>query len=154
TSNPFEKLDLKALRDKFSYQKGNFHYIQYFYDFIDDLIKAFHEFDEKAQDFWGVRNAGEIGFPLHLTLGLASENTRFGYWDRYRQYFVPVHYLHGQRHLKEEAALLLQRIQYMIADFDGTLPAKNQVLQITPSQIGSNLLADRSIPFYYQLSNL
>ncbi|GGC44611.1 hypothetical protein GCM10011386_41140 [Parapedobacter defluvii] len=153
-SNPFEKLDLKALRDKFSYQKGNFHYIQYFYDFIDDLIKAFREFDEKAQDFWGMRNANETHFPLHLTLGLASESTRFGYWDPYRQYFVPVHYLHGQQHLKEEVALLLQRMRYMIADFDDTLPSKNQVLQITPSQIGANLLSDRSIPFYYQLNNL
>jgi len=153
-SNPFEGLDLKVLRGKFSYQKGNFHYIQYFYDFIDDLIKAVREFDEKVQDFWGRRNANETYFPLHLTLGLASESTRFGYWDRYRQYFVPVHYLHGQEQHKEEVALLLQRMRYMIADFDGTLPSKNQVLQITPSQIGANLLSDRSIPFYYQLNNL
>lgn len=153
-SNPFEKLDLKALRDKFSYQKGNFHYIQYFYDFIDDLIKAFREFDEKAQDFWGTLHANETHFPLHLTLGLASESTRFGCWDRYRQYFIPVHHLHGQQQLKEEVALLLQRMRYMVADFDGTLPSKNQVLQITPSQIGANLLSDRSIPFYYQLNNL
>ncbi len=153
-SNPFEKLDLKALRDQFSYQKGNFHYIQYFYDFIDDLIKAFREFDAKAQDFSGMRNASETHFPLHLTLGLASESTRFGYWDLYRQYFVPVHYLHGQQHLKEEVALLLQRMQHMIADFDGTLPSKNQVLQITPSHIGAESLSVRSIPFYYRLNNL
>lgn len=153
-SNPFEKLDLKALRDKFSYQKGNFHYIQYFYDFIDDLIKAVREFHEKVQDFWGRLHANETHFPLHLTLGLASESTRFGTCDRYRQYFVPVHHLHGQQHFKEENALLLQRIRYMIADFDGTLPSKNQVPRITPSQIGANLLSDRSIPFYYRLNDL
>src|SRR5690606_21349728 len=115
---------------------------------------AVGEFDEKVQDFWGRLHANEIHFPLHLTLGLASESTRFGSWDRYRQYFVPVHHLHGQPYLKEEVALLLQRIRYMVAEFDGTLPSKNQVLQITPSQIGANLLSDRSIPFYYQQNDL
>src|SRR5690606_9262495 len=117
-SNPFTKLDLRAIRDTFNYQKGNFHYIQYFYDFIDDLIKGFAEFRDKAQDFFGGCHADEDAFPLHLALGVASESTRFGHWDRYRQYFVPVHYLYGQRHLKEEVTLLLQRLKYMVAEFD------------------------------------
>src|SRR5690606_26394380 len=83
-SNPFTKLDLKAVRNTFSYQKGNFHYIQYFYDFIDDLIKAFTEFRDKAQDFFSGCQTDECAFPLHRLLGLASESTRFGHWDRYR----------------------------------------------------------------------
>lgn len=152
--NPFEKLDLKAFRDRFNYQNGNFHYIQYFYDFIDDLTRGFREFEEKAHDFWGVHHGNEALFPLHLTLGLASESTRFGYSDRYRQYFVPVHYLRGKQHLKEEVALLLQRLHYMVADFDGALPPKHQTVIISPSQIGSNPLSDRSIPFYYHPNEL
>ncbi len=152
--NPFEKLDLRAIRNKFSYQRGNFHYIQYFYDFIDDLIKAFREFCDKARRFTGVCGGDEQAFPLHLALGLASETTRFGYRDDYRQYFVPVHYLYGQRHLKEEVTLLLQRIKFMVAEFDGSLPSKNQSLQITPSYIGKEPLSDRCIPFYYQRERL
>ena len=153
-SNPFEKLDLKVIRDKYSYQKGNFHYIQYFYDFIDDLVKAFGEFKDKVQDFSGGCRVDEGAFPLHLLLGLASESTRFGHWDSYRQYFVPVHYLYGQRHLKAEVTLLLQRLKHMVEEFDGTLPSKNQRLQITPSYIGKEPLSDRCIPFYYRLENL
>ncbi|MFB2121366.1 hypothetical protein [Parapedobacter sp. 2B3] len=153
-SNPFKKLDLRTLRDKFSYQQGNFHYIQYFYDFIDDLIKAYREFIGKAKSYSGSCCVDEHAFPLHLALGLASESTRFGYWDDYRQYFIPVHYLYGQRHLKEEVAVLLQRLKYMVAEFDGSLPSKNQVLRIRPSNIGKEPLADRCIPFYYRHESL
>ncbi|WP_188504563.1 hypothetical protein [Parapedobacter pyrenivorans] len=153
-SNPFEKLDLKVIRDKHSYQNGNFHYIQYFYDFIDDLVKAFGEFTGKAQDFFGGCRANEGAFPLHLLLGLASESTQFGHWDNYRQYFVPVHYLYGQRHLKEEVTQLLQRLKYMVEEFDSTLPSKNQLVAITPSYIGKESLSDRCIPFYYRRESL
>src|SRR5690606_6317433 len=152
--NPFEKLDLRTIRDKFSHQRGNFHYIQYFYDFIDDLIKAFHEFHGKAQHFSGTCGADEQAFPLHLALGLASETTRFGYIDSYRQYFVPMHYLYGQQHLKEEVTLLLQRMKFMVAEFDGSLPSKNQSLRITPSYIGNEPLSSRCVPFYYRRESL
>lgn len=153
-ANPFEKLDLRAIRDKFSYRRGNFHYIQYFYDFIDDLIKAFREFSDKAQNFSGTCGGNEYAFPLHLALGLASETTRFGHWDNYRQYFVPVHYIYGQRHLKDEVTLLLQRMKFMVAEFDVSLPAKSQSLQITPTYMGKEPLSDRCVPFYYRREDL
>lgn len=153
-ANPFEKLDLRAIRDKFSYHKGNFHYIQYFYDFIDDLVKAFSEFKEKALDFSGACDTNEAGFPLHLALGLASESTRFGYWDSYRRYFAPVHHRYGKQNLKEEISLLLQRMQHMVADFDITLPSESEDIRITPSYIGNGRLSDRCIPFYYQPGSL
>lgn len=152
-ANPFEKLDLRTIRDRYNYRNGNFHYIQYCYDFIDDLIKAYREFNEKVTDMGSVCGAPLLGFPMHLTLGLASAGTRFGYDDGYRHYFVPAHSLGTQRHYGE-ATLLLQRLQYMVEGFDATLPVKHQVLRITPTHIGYRTLSERCIPFYYRTANL
>ncbi len=152
-ANPFEKLDLRAIRDKYNYRSGNFHYIQYFYDFIDDLIKASREFGEAALDTVAACGTPLLGFPLHLNLGLASASTQVGYDDGYRHHFVPAHALGGQRR-HAEAALLLQRLRYMVEGFDAMLPAKHQALRITPTHIGYRPLAERCIPFYYQAAQL
>ncbi|WP_262248790.1 hypothetical protein [Parapedobacter soli] len=152
--NPFEKLDLRTIRDTFSHQHGNAHYIQYFYDFIDDLIKAYREFADKARIFSGTCSSTEHAFPLHIALGLASESTLFGHWDDYRQYFVPVHYLYGQQNIKEEVKLLLQRLRYMVGEFDGSLMSVSRQLRIMPNYIGNQPLSDRCIPFYYRHESL
>lgn len=149
--NPFAELNLKVLRDGFNYLRGTFHYIQYFYDFVDDLIKAINEFLNMAGEFTGGCPADIQAFPLHLALGKASESTRFGYRDRYRNYFVPIHYLYGHGKLRDEAVRLLYRLKYMVEAFDGTLPSRSRQLTIIPNHIGRVRLSERSIPFYYQL---
>ncbi|WP_257670732.1 hypothetical protein [Parapedobacter tibetensis] len=154
SANPFVKLNLKAIRDRFNYKRGNFHYIQYFFDFIDDLLKAFTEFSCKVRELSSECCPNELDFPLHLPLGLASATTRMSHRDVYRKYFVGVPVLNGQHAAREEAALLLMRMHMMVQGFDEHLLYDSKTIKITPSYLGNGYLSDRSIPYYYQVKEL
>ena len=63
-------------------------YIQYYYDFIDDLIKAYHEFREKSFEVITECCPDEDLFPMHLMLGEATVETKDYIRSPFRQYFV------------------------------------------------------------------
>ena len=63
-------------------------FIQYFYDFIDDLIKAYKEFVFIIRGMLSACCPDENLFPLHIVLGAASANSSALVNDIFRTYFI------------------------------------------------------------------
>ncbi|HWK04712.1 MAG TPA: hypothetical protein VNS58_13825 [Puia sp.] len=130
--------------------------IQYYYDFIYDLIKALYEFRHKAHALTSDCCGDEMRFPFHLTLGEATVNTNTSTQSAYRQYFVYSPLFDAQNDGSNELRSLLMRMILMYQEFlftekslvenKMTLP---QEVKITPSNYGHDFLSDRCIPYYY-----
>ncbi|MGK6352096.1 hypothetical protein [Parapedobacter sp. DT-150] len=153
-SNPLKTLDLKTIRQQFSSNNDNVHHIQYFYDFVDDLVKAYAEFKRTVSGVSGGCCPDEMDFPLHLVLGAANRTTKIGVADEYRTYFRPALIMENQRDTLQLAATLLQRLQAMVAAFDVKLLKSRQKIVITPNNLGRAPLSARCIPYYYHHVNL
>ncbi|HVX49547.1 MAG TPA: hypothetical protein VHB48_05290, partial [Chitinophagaceae bacterium] len=156
TTNPFANLFnvLKSLREKILKEYPIF--IQYFYDFIDDLILAYYEFCVKGTGIVSQCCPGENLFPLHLVLGDAAKDTTAFVRDQWRNYFIysPL-FTHGN-YEANEAKFLFKRMVLMVRDFeilDGAAARKNAEIRITPSQYGYLWLSQRAIPYYYHIAN-
>lgn len=145
-ANPLKSLDLVKLREQFSAANNNLHHIQYFYDFVDDLLKAFIEFRGAVRDVREVCCADEWASPLHISLGEAGKHTAVGGADPFRHDFQPTPILAEG---KQEAYVLLQRICQMVGSFKLDLLAKRRVIAITPTNLGTDKLAYRCVPYYY-----
>ncbi len=147
--NPLKGINLINVKKKFSSGNNQRIYLQYFYDFVDDLFKAFLEFRSKIREVYGECCPEEMTFPLHLTLGIAGEDTLLGNNNYHRNYFESSPILHGQSKKIEEAASLLERLVSMITGFIGDKLSPNESIIITPSYLGSEAISLRSIPYYY-----
>jgi hypothetical protein len=140
---------------------GNPVLIQYFYDFINDLVNAYYEFRNKVKQVACVCSPDENLFPLHLTLGSADQNTTEVSKDPYRQYFIPACLHSNESGGVEELTFLFTRMTKMINEFSIQymtyiekleMPGKapfNPVIKITPSRYESFPLSERAIPYYY-----
>src|SRR5690606_32715092 len=113
-ANPLKNVDLARLRGQFSVANNNLHHIQYFYDFVDDLLKAFIEFRSAVRKVQEVCCADEWISPLHLSIGDAGSTTALGSTDPYRHNFQPAPILADG---KQRAAACLQRICHMVRGF-------------------------------------
>jgi hypothetical protein len=147
--NPLTGLNLIDVKKKFSGNTSQRIFVQYFYDFVDDLLKAYIEFRAKTREVFGECCPEEMDFPLHLNLGAADENTRLGRRDSLRHYFEPSPILDGQGKKAEEAAMLLERLVAMVQAFVADRLPTNEAIAITPSTIGSDYISYRAIPYYY-----
>ncbi len=146
-ANPLRNINLVRLRGQFSTANDNLHHIQYFYDFVDDLLKAFIEFRGAVRAVREVCCADEWASPLHLCLGEASKSTAPGGADPHRHVFQPTPVLAEGR---QEARTLLQRICQMVRAFDHGLIGKRRSVVVTPTNLGKENLAYRCLPFYYR----
>lgn len=129
-------------------------FIQYFYDFIDDLIKAYYEFATKISGIISSCCPDENLFPLHLVLGEASRNTDAFVHDAYRRYFIysPLFAKAGGE--TTEAVFLFQRMKLIVKEF--AVPFQRSLsgtsIKITPSQYEYPWLSQRAIPYYYTVN--
>jgi hypothetical protein len=128
--------------------------IQYFYDHLDDLIKAYHEFRKKIFDLNSECCMDEMRFPLHIKLGEATVNTVTGYGSVYRQYFIYSPLFNSQKQRLDEIRFLFTRIKLLIRQFfpDSLVVFDERQIKITPSRFGHAYLSDRCIPYYYKLA--
>lgn len=167
--NPFFELfqKLQGFRNSISSSTG--FRIQYFYDFINDLINAYYEFSCRASQIECVCCPDENLFPLHLVLGSAGQNTNEMVRDSYRQYFMPSCISNCGHESVNEIHLLFQRMEKMVNEF--FIPDSNQIahklntvaaftlnqpaanIKITPSQYEAFPLSERAIPYYYLLAS-
>ncbi|MEN2280587.1 PKD domain-containing protein [Algoriphagus sp. SE2] len=147
--NPLKGLNLVEFKKKFSNSTGQQIYLQYFYDFIDDLFKAYLEFRSKVREAYGECCPEEMSFPLHLTLGVANESTSLGNDNAHRNYFESSPILNGQVKVVEEAASLLEKLVAMVKSFIGEKLSANESIIITPNYLGPEAISLRSIPYYY-----
>lgn len=155
TINPFENVfeRFKQLRDEIL--KNNPILIQYFYDFIDDVLKAYYEFKRKVFEVSTLCCGNEMKFPLHLMLGEATENTAVQVRSNYREYFVYSLLFNDQKDKSAEVRLLFARIRILITnvDFNSITNLDNRIVKITPSRYGYVDLSDQCIPFHYNVTD-
>ena len=152
--NPFTDLlkQLQAQRD--AILKSNRLFIQYFYDFVDDLVKAYYEFVVKVSEIISACCPDENLFPLHLVLGEASRNTDFYITDAYRQYFIYSPIFEKNYGEISEAVFLFQKMKLLVRDFTilSSQTFANAAIKITPSQYEHLWLSQRAIPYYYRVN--
>ncbi len=154
TSNPFENVfeQFKKLRDEIL--KNNPILIQYFYDFIDDVLKAYYEFKYKVFEVSTSCGGDEMKFPLHLALGEATENTSTEIQSNYREYFIYSPLFNNQKDKLAEVRLLFTRIKLLISevDFISIRNFENRIVKATPGRYGQADLSDRCIPYHYNVT--
>ncbi|NOQ24877.1 MAG: hypothetical protein GQ564_05890 [Bacteroidales bacterium] len=164
TENPFETAIVETLFNitwnnyiQNETLSQNYFGMQYFYDFIKDLILAYDEFRIEAFDIVRKCNIDMSLFPRHLFLGEAypsfdSENNPE---DNRNGFTQPTIYKDLQEKI-EKAKSLHQRIVEMIKSFNLVFisdPNNGLSLKITPSDEKQSFLSNRSIPFYYNYAN-
>ncbi|WP_310503369.1 hypothetical protein HDF24_23075 [Mucilaginibacter sp. X4EP1] len=153
TANPFTNLLANLQSARSSIQSQNPVFIQYLYDFVDDLIKAYQEFTAKASDIVGTCCPDESLFPLHLVLGSASQATSSYSTDPYRTYFTYSALFNkmGSNDVAD-AALLFNRMVIMVNYFtvQSTALQLQAAITITPSNYEFPPLSERAIPYYYK----
>ena len=154
SGNPFGGVanSLKALRQKVITTDPLF--IQYFYDFLDDIIKAYYEFREKAYYVNSECCIDEMRFPLHLMLGEATSGTVAGNQSAYREYFIYSPLFDSQGWRLNEIRFLFTRLKILLGSFTPDNPADfgKREIKITPSRFGKDYLSERCIPYYYHVS--
>lgn len=154
-SNPFTGLYkiLKEHRD--AILKGYPIFIQYFYDFVDDLILAYYEFCTKVTGIISQCCPNENLFPLHLVLGDASKDTTAFVHDAWRNYFIYSPLFTKGNSERNEAQFYFTKMLLLVKDFiilkqsTGRIPTP---IKITPSQYGYLWLSQRAIPYYYRIA--
>ena len=155
TSNPFENIFelFKKLRDDIL--KNNPILIQYFYDFIDDVLKAYYEFKSKIFEVSTSCCGNEMEFPLHLMLGEATLNTSMEVQSAYREYFIYSPLFNNQKNKLDEVRLLFTRIKLLTTEinFASITDFENRIVKVTPSRYGHADLSDRCIPFHYNVTD-
>ncbi len=130
-------------------------HFQYYYDFFSELIMAYNEWKEIAEKLTGMCTPPEALFPRHLIIGEFWTVKPFDY----RNYFIPSPILVRYKHNYDKFLALYQRIIRMIVDLTMPVPVKggnstiDLNIHITPSTIGNEILGDRAIPYYYDLTN-
>jgi hypothetical protein len=153
-TNPFANLvnDLKKYRDLILKQNPVF--IEYFYDFIDDLIKAYYEFSVKISGIISTCCPDENLFPLHLILGDASLATNAYVKDSYRNYFIYSPLFSKMGTESAEVILLFNRMILLVKEFivQGKEIVLLSTIKITPSQYEFPWLSERAIPYYYRVN--
>ena len=156
TTNPFTNLQKDLLNRLELFKKSMPIYIQYYYDFIDDLIKAYHEFREKSFTVITECCPDEDLFPMHLMLGEATADTKDYLRSPFRQYFISSPLFNHQRDLLSETRLLFDRMVQLTKNFfiTQTNPRQPVPIRITPSKWSQAPLSSRSIPYYYNINNV
>jgi hypothetical protein len=134
-------------------------FLQYYYDFFDDLLKAYDEFRWKGAGLMCACCPDEGLFPRHLLLGLVHPELDAG--DRIcRHYFRASSAISGCEALTEELVLLFRRLVEMTQQFSNDpslltlkMPGTSAYyVRITPSKLGDVPLSDKCIPYYYKQS--
>lgn len=130
--------------------------MQYFYDFIEDLILAYNQFREVAFDLVSACCSDMSCFPLHLMLGEVIPS-QINLPSKYRHYFIPSPIFNNQKERLDEVIFYHKRLVLMLRMFNlntiNPLPAAPvpQTL-ITPSKEKRGPMSERSIPYYYNIT--
>jgi hypothetical protein len=129
--------------------------IQYFYDFVDDLIKAYKELKEKLRGLRTECCGDEMRFPFHVMLGEANVNTAVGR-SAYRQYFIYSSLFDPENERAGEVRMLFERLKLMVeqVSFGDIGGFEKRTVKITPSRQGVASLSKRCIPYYYKVATV
>ena len=169
--NPFGTPEINGLIDDFdSYiedasDSGTTTYgIQYFSDFLKDLILAYNEFRDTAFELVSECCSDMSRFPKHVMLGRgiieeeAAKEEIAKEAVKYRHGFVQPPIYNQQKQLIEKAVSLHKRLLLMVETFtldqiqvSDPESEDAEPLRITPSDEKNTPLSRRSIPWYYDI---
>ncbi len=131
-------------------------HLQNYYDFIDDLIKAYDEFRWTGLDLMCMCSPVEGLFPRHLMLGLLPPNSAANPL-LYRNRFLASPAVNSCEEKSAVLAQLFKRIVRMIESFNSqpvlhtfTETVTDKEIRITPTKLGDVPLSQKAIPYYYQ----
>jgi hypothetical protein len=132
------------------------HFLQYYYDFFDDLLGAYYELRNRGLELLCACCPPEGLFPRHLMLGLPFPN-EVAHPGIYRNFFIPSPAVSGCEARTRDLLQLFDRLVEMIGAFTdqpplpfSTLSARGGVpVRITPSKLGDIPLSEKAIPYYY-----
>ena len=157
--NPFEMDAIKQMREELEAYHNSYrefsepvYGVQYFYDFVKDLILAYEEFRVTALDLSGACCPDMNRFPKHLMLGKDCGQSAGLCADlEYRNEFTASPALSHQRLLSENVQMLHKRMVLLWESFDldRLRDTDDREIKITPSCEKKSTLTDRAIPFYY-----
>ncbi len=146
--DPFKEIFMKkfGFLEKSPTTSDQVYFLQYYYDFFDDLLQAYDEFRWKGVGLVCACCPQEGLFPHHLMLGSLSpikptENI-------YRQNFIASPAISACAERSREVVQLFMRLVDMIQRFTDT--PEERGTRITPSNMGDGTLSDKAIPYYYQ----
>ncbi len=147
-------------------------FVQYFYDWMRDLVKAYHELRVELADLQCYCPIQTTGQGRHLLLGLVMRSNKLYQTSPLRSTFQQAPVFNGNADRLQKVRLYFRRILMMVKSFhfpgfsfdseNGVYcrPEEEEVedipsidkIKITPSVCCSALLEKQTIPFYYPLS--
>jgi hypothetical protein len=123
--------------------------IQYFYDYLVELIAAFDELKAALFDLMDECPPNMQWFPKYLLAGAVVTSIEpCAPPDIYRHSFYQPPIYNGNHQRKREVHHLYDRLVQMITKFQ-LLPFYQTPVKITPSRIRQAQLGAQAIPFYY-----
>jgi len=120
--------------------------IQYYYDFLKDLVDTWNELREVLFTDESVLCPAVDAFPRHLVLGDLTNPAEF------RTGLFPSPLLSGQSETHGQARFLIRKLEAMIAGFQLLSPKDvdfKTTIRVTPSRTEAESLQERAIPWYY-----
>ena len=158
SQNPFDDFNQKfGFLDDMPETKIQVLFLQYYYDFFDDLLNAYNEFRWKGVDLICACLPHEGLFPRHLMLGVLFPE-KVSNPEIYRQQFLASPAIKGCTDRVMELQQLFHRLVKMTVNFTNAPPLPespadaetDSQIRITPSKFGDALLSDKAIPYYYR----
>lgn len=137
--------------------------LQYFYDYLSQLVAAYYELAEAAFDLMDDSTPDTRRFPKFLMLGLVppvspvgnEPNKGYALTSPYRSHFTqPPIYNSNQIRFQQVRYLYERLLKLCAKESFCLLPFYNTPLKITPSQDRSVPLSKQAIPYYLNYPNL
>ena len=156
-SNPFTDFSARfGFLDTIPTTDIQVRFLQYYYDFFDDLLKAYDEFRFKGLELMCACCPPDSLFPRHLMLGLL-ESAPTNPPGIYRHQFLASSAICNCGERIKELQLLFQRLVEMIRSFSNEPPLSQPTIDsytdkrihVTPSKLADVPLSDKAIPYYY-----
>jgi hypothetical protein len=119
--------------------------IQYYYDFLKDLVDTWNEFYGLLREDSTLCSPPLLAFPKHLVLG---DLVRGPDPEEHRTGWYPSPMVSATLRHRRHARFLALKLNAMLHDFR-VPPVQAAPLRITPSHFEDAPLEDRAIPWYY-----
>jgi hypothetical protein len=150
-ANPLEDIASKFDElDDSSVSLNNLMHIQYYYDFLSDMISAYAELRVAGTKLVGICCPDSAWFPRHLLLGEIVQ-TNPDLRSAVRHYFM-YSPLFERQDLWMEVKLLFKRLVLISNKFFLPVLPKNSPVRITPSsKCCCSFLSKKAIPYYYDV---
>ena len=125
--------------------------IQYYYDFLRDLVETYNEFHELLFDDTTWCSPDKNAFPKHLILGTLNLDPVA---DPDRTGLYPSHLTSHTLEKRDHARFLAKKLTTLIVAFSPPAADLKSDIRITPGMSEEHCPETRAIPYYYKIDKL